>query len=338
MTSRTSLRALPCLALFLLPFAPGCLEDHPVGEDLADAATGKDAGGCVVEECNEPDVPVGCHLGEGTCVDGHYQCPEVICPGSDASVGCVNNGLVCNIPPIPSGCTLGPRTCVNGEYQCPTVICPDAGPGCANDNMVCSEPPIPSGCSLGPSTCVDGVYQCPAVICPDGGTGAGDAGVCVDDDVANYDTSCNTASDCAEVTTGNFCSPICTCGGSTVNVSAQAAVQQAVEQAQKIVGEALCECPAVPEPKCVSGKCVQPTGSLFFGCGTGSLTCDSDTQYCFVVAGGPISPDGGTSETASCQTIPAACTGNATCACLETQAAGTCTVTGSGITMQEDAP
>jgi hypothetical protein len=286
MTSRTAFRALPYLALVLLPFGPGCFEDHTVGTDVPDA-------GCTVGACGEPNIPVGCHLGEGSCVDGVYQCPDVVC--SDASVGCVNNNMVCSIPPIPSGCSLGPSTCVNGEYQCPAVVCPDGG--------------------------------------------ARDAGQCIDIETSKLDTSCTTASDCVEVTAGTFCSPICTCGGSTVNASAQAAVQQALEQAEKTLGTAVCNCPASAPPQCVAGKCVQPDGALSFACGTGSVTCDSATQYCFVVAGGPISPDGGTSETASCQALPASCTGaDATCACLETVAAGTCAVTGSGITMQIDAP
>ena len=75
-------------------------------------------------------------------------------------------------------------------------------------------------------------------------------------------------------------------------------------------------------------------GPLVFACGSGSLTCDSATQYRFVIAGAPISPEGGTSETAKCQPLPSSCTGtDATCACLEALAAGTCTVTGTGITM-----
>jgi hypothetical protein len=255
MTSHTYSRALPYLALVLLPLGAGCFENHTVGSDVADAATGKDAASCpAVEECSEPPIPEGCHLGAGSCVDGVYTCPEVVCPGTDASVGCVHNNMVCNLPPIPSGCSLGPSTCVDGIYQCPSVVCPDASAGCANDNMVCSEPPIPSGCSLGPSTCVDGLYQCPAVVCPDGG--AADA-----------------------------------------------------------------------------------TGPHSFACGSGSLTCDSTTDYCWVVAGGPISPDGGTSESSSCLALPASCTGaDATCACLKALAAGVCTVTGSGITLTEDAP
>jgi hypothetical protein len=77
---------------------------------------------------------------------------------------------------------------------------------------------------------------------------------------------------------------------------------------------------------------------LVFACGLGSLTCDSATQYCWVIAGGPISPDGGTSETTQCLPLPSSCTGtDATCACLETVAAGTCTVAGAGITMTDDA-
>lgn len=213
MTSRTSFRALPFLALVLLPFGPGCFEDHTVGDDLPDAAA-KDAG-CAVAACGEPNIPAGCHLGEGSCVDGVYHCPDVVC--DDASTGCVNDNMVCNTPPIPSGCSLGPSTCVNGEYQCPAVVCPDGG-------------------------------------------GAADAGKCVDIDTSKYDTSCTTVSDCVEVTAGTFCSPICTCGGSTVNASAQAAVQQALEQAEATLERPSATAPPSRRPSASAASACSRTG------------------------------------------------------------------------------
>jgi hypothetical protein len=75
------------------------------------------------------------------------------------------------------------------------------------------------------------------------------------------------------------------------------------------------------------------SSTLAFACGLGSLTCDSATEYCSVLVG-PPSSDGGASKTAACQPLPSSCTGtDATCTCLQSQAIGTCAVTGTGITM-----
>jgi hypothetical protein len=52
-----------------------------------------------------------------------------------------------------------------------------------------------------------------------------------------------------------------------------------------------------------------------FACG--DLACDPTASYCEIVAGGPVLADGGTPTTYSCNPLPAACVGEATCGCIE---------------------
>jgi hypothetical protein len=122
--SRFTFTLLP-VALFCVAAKGGCGgTDDPV-------ATASDAGpdgACPSVVCSEPNIPVGCHLGESTCVNGVGQCPPVICPDAGATdAGCLPSGAACNEPNIPVGCHLGEATCSNGVSQCPPVVCPDAG-------------------------------------------------------------------------------------------------------------------------------------------------------------------------------------------------------------------
>jgi hypothetical protein len=55
---------------------------------VAAVAGGSGCGGTTTPEgdcpsdaiCNEPEIPLGCHLGEATCTNGVYACPPVVCP------------------------------------------------------------------------------------------------------------------------------------------------------------------------------------------------------------------------------------------------------------------
>jgi hypothetical protein len=158
-------RTLSISTLLFLPFAPACSgQDHPVGNNSqkSELVTNPCGKGSVI--CNEPDIPPGCHVGAGSCVDGKYQCPPVVCPADAGS--CSGKGVVCSEPNIPVGCHLGASSCVDGHYQCPPVECPvDAG-GCSGEGVICSEPDIPPGCHLGAASCIDGKYECPPVVCP----------------------------------------------------------------------------------------------------------------------------------------------------------------------------
>jgi len=214
---------------------------------------------------------------------------------------CSSTGIVCNEPDIGPGCHLGEPSCKDGAYQCPAVVCEDGDAGsCSADGAVCSVPPIPSGCSLGPAGCVDGQYVCPAVLCP-----GEDAGAC-----ASSGTECSEP----DVPPGCSLGPAGCVGGQYI-------------------------CPAVVCPTDAGG------GGSPFACGSTGVTCDSETEYCFLIQGGPIQADSGTvAMNGSCQPIPSKCANNtagsgATCACLETVASGTCSVSDDGaITMELDAP
>jgi hypothetical protein len=88
-----------------------------------DGGATTEAGACSGEGvvCNLPNVPVGCHVGKESCVDGQYECPPVVCPVGEG--GCSGDGVTCSEPAIGPGCHLGKASCVNGQYQCPPVVC-----------------------------------------------------------------------------------------------------------------------------------------------------------------------------------------------------------------------
>jgi len=92
------------------------------------------------------------------------------------------------------------------------------------------------------------------------GTSSSDAGVsgsgsgaaqCVQISLSSYDQSCNVASDCTVIETGNVCSGSCGCGDTFINVSGEAQYEQAVSGIT--FGD--CFCPSV-EPQCVNNQCV----------------------------------------------------------------------------------
>jgi hypothetical protein len=357
MTSRSFLRisSLAPIVALLVPFAMGCPEDHDVGSDGSDGGTvHSSSSNCDgPQTCEEPNIPEGCHLGEGSCNDGVYTCPPVVCPADAGS--CDSTGIACSVPPIPLGCSLGPAGCVDGVYQCPTVVCPGGDAGtCGGQPVVCNEPTIPEGCTLGTGSCVDGVYQCPGVICP-ADAGVGDSGkTCVDIDTSSYSKACTQASDCILVDQGELCSGGCNCPTVTVSASEQQRYDNAIAGIT-LNGE--CGCPAAVTPSCIAGTCVQCTGSpsdppacnsgdasvTAFACGDGTTTCNPLTQYCSIIQGGAIQPDGGTTMNDSCVAIPSQCADDhagagATCACIQAQVGGNCTVSNGDLTVTFDVP
>jgi hypothetical protein len=323
-----------CTPVVLLPLA-ACFEDHVVGEDLKDSGTGKgdagvasDAASCEqgpTQVCHLPNVGPGCVVGPATCVHGVYGCPAVTCPAVDA--GACANEPICAEPAILPGCTVGPTECVNGVNQCPPVICPgpDAGT-CQPSGVACAVAPIPSGCHLGPSTCPNGVYQCPAVICPSEDAGKS----CVDITVQPSDLTCVRDSDCTTAETGLICSTdMCHCPTTAVN---QVAAKRISSETPPIVN--VCACVDIGVSSCIQGQCTfcggpgQPAcNTPGFACGTSGLKCDPATQFCHILEGGAVRPDGGTTISATCDAIPLQCEMGAgpdsTCTCLKAQSGGT---------------
>jgi hypothetical protein len=115
----------------------------------------------------------------------------------------------------------------------------------------CPEEPVPQ-CLGGMCTICRGTASDP----PACGTAVVDAGsdgqVCVNVDLSTYDTSCQTSSDCADITSGILCTGSCACGGSAINSAGLARYQSAVAS----LGSATaCPCPAEGVVACVDSKC-----------------------------------------------------------------------------------
>jgi hypothetical protein len=83
-----------------------------------------------------------------------------------------------------------------------------------------------------------------------------DGQACVDISTSSYDTSCSTASDCISITAGRLCPESCACGGATINVSGQAAYDEATAG----LANGGCPCPSGPVPQCIAGTCTLCTG------------------------------------------------------------------------------
>jgi hypothetical protein len=84
-------------------------------------------------------------------------------------------------------------------------------------------------------------------------TANADGGVCVAIDVSTYDQSCNAASDCIVIQTGNVCSEECVCGSSTVNASEEARYNEATSG---LLFSEFCDCPPEPVLECTNHLCV----------------------------------------------------------------------------------
>jgi hypothetical protein len=179
-------------------------------------------------------------------------------PGSGASssgfgsrscvsdVDCPNSGL-CGYPEA-AGCAAT-GVC----FASPGAVCLAFSPGCACDgsqiNVACTG--LPSGYF---SKALRHTGECTSV--SDSGASA-DGGACVIS-ASSYNQSCTIDSDCRMVSSGNYCSAACLCGGSAINA---AAVTQFNEDVSKtplgsgVFGNVVCGCPAETAPCCRHGLC-----------------------------------------------------------------------------------
>lgn len=92
---------------------------------------------------------------------------------------------------------------------------------------------------------------------------------------SDYDQSCTVDTDCAGVTSGDYCSPGCECGGSAINVSALPAFNAAVAATPRgsgALGITACPCPDTMGPCCRHGTCV---GDCFSASDTLSACADA---------------------------------------------------------------
>jgi hypothetical protein len=163
-----------------------------------------------------------------------------------SDVDCPNNGL-CGYPEA-AGCAA------NGVcFASPGAICQAFSPGCACDgsliNVACTG--LPSGYF---SKALRHTGECTSV--SDSGTSA-DGGACLIS-ASSYDQSCTIDSDCRMVSSGNYCSATCLCGGSAINAAAVAQFNEDVSKTplgSGAFGNVVCGCPAEIAPCCRQGVC-----------------------------------------------------------------------------------
>jgi hypothetical protein len=153
-----------------------------------------------------------------------------------------------------------------------------------------------------------------------GGTG-GSSGSCIQnsdcpaDGVCGFAISdaCNATGQCFPAPTAicNAYSPGCACDGTTISIVCTGFPDGYAEK-----------------PVAYAGDCAVDAG-VPFPCGA-SLTCDSATQYCKVAEGGPCCNP----PSYSCESIPPACTQDASCGCIQAAVSGQdCSESGGGVTV-----
>jgi len=91
---------------------------------------------------------------------------------------------------------------------------------------------------------------------PDGSTadGALDSGDCAEIDLATYDRSCRTDSDCIPIATGTVC-PGCMCSSAAINVSGRDRYFRTLLQLPPASGTCQGGCPGAGAATCVHGVC-----------------------------------------------------------------------------------
>jgi hypothetical protein len=138
-------------------------------------------------------------------------------------------------------------------FASPGAVCLAFSPGCACDgsqiNVACTG--LPSGYYSKP---LEHTGECTSVT--DSGA-ATDGGTCVIS-ASSYNQSCTIDSDCRMVSSGNYCSASCLCGGSAINAAAVAQFDEDVAKTplgSGALGHLVCPCPAEPVPCCRQGVC-----------------------------------------------------------------------------------
>jgi hypothetical protein len=201
--------------------------------------------------------------GGAGCVDLEVVPSDLSC-GSDSDCELVRTGQVCS-----GQCSCGDtpvNTAAGARFQSATASLTLEACPCAFEG----EPHCLGGqcmlCGLGsnqPDCNEDGgitIIEDGGIFIVDGGEfdsgiSTADGSTCVDIELSTYDQSCNQASDCVLLPTGEVCSGQCACGGSPVNISEQSRYGQQTSG----IKFGACNCPIEPVPECsTGGVCVIP--------------------------------------------------------------------------------
>jgi hypothetical protein len=152
-----------------------------------------------------------------------------------------------------------PTTCPGEPGASCTDVCNpnEYAVGCVPN----SSAPLPAGCRGVFSGNGGGVVGC----CPcgatgsvnDGGTLREDAGQDCTISASSYDRSCTVDTDCQEVTSTDYCTANCLCGGSAINIGAVAAFNEDIGKTPLGSGtlSGACPCPSSFGPCCRGGTC-----------------------------------------------------------------------------------
>jgi hypothetical protein len=183
----------------------------------------------------------GSGSGGGSCVDIDLSSYDVSCKADTDCIE-ITSGQVCS-----GSCTCGGSSVNASEQaryqaqlsslQLGQCACPEEPqPQClGNVCTICrGAPSDPPACG---TTTVDAGLDGPA---------------CVNVDLSTYDQSCQTSSDCADITSGEICAGSCECGGSAINNSGLARYQATIAA---LGTSSECPCPADGALACIQNKC-----------------------------------------------------------------------------------
>lgn len=129
---------------------------------------------------------------------------------------------------------------------------------------------------------------------------AGDAGVCIDVEPSQFDTSCDASTDCVPIAAGTFCAGYnCSCPGATINAASQSDYASLIATVPH--GPGICSCPFLGSPRCIASQCVfcpnpamhpstLPPGCPKNECEQAGGTCKPVSQNQCMGGGAPIGP------------------------------------------------
>jgi hypothetical protein len=227
-------------------------------------------------------------------------------PLGSGAIGWAECGCPYNSPPCCSQgiCQLGSAPACAPPDTLPA--CADAGGTCRRGVVDCGQAGPPNSCAYADEACcidtdsgppaTDGAARDSAGGL-DGGTDA-DAASCMIS-ASNYDQSCTADTDCEMVSSGDYCSLICLCGGSAINKGASAQFALDVSESplgSGALGPVACSCPVEVDPCCRGGKCevnsaclASPEDTLPACADAGGTCVAEEITPCSTVAGPPNS-------------------------------------------------
>ncbi len=242
---RLTLRSLSVASLLVLGLLNAC-GGKQLGEPDGGIITEPDGAVCV--DINLATYDTSCNS-DSDCsliVGGQICSRSCLCPGAPVSASEVSRyqSAISVLPPAVQTCDCA----LLGVPRCVNKTCTICGPGSTDPS--CN----PDGGSGG----ADGGGGSDGTAGSDGSSGAEGGAGCVNIDLSTYDQSCNVASDCVVIVTGEVCSGSCACGGSPVNKSGEARWKAAT------AGIKFDACPCASEQVVCSGGmcafCTDPKG------------------------------------------------------------------------------